>query len=134
MSHETKTFYAKEVERIAEQDSLQQYHYVLIRQSRAYVEANFAEKIEVANMAAAASMSRFYFIKLFKRIYGITPRQHLRAVRIAKAKELLKSGQSVTETCFAVGYDSLPTFSAAFKRGTGYSPKQYQKIRHNNLE
>jgi AraC-like DNA-binding protein len=61
----------------------------------------------------------------------MTPRQYLRDLRIENARELLKKGHSVTQVCFDVGYDSLPTFSKVFKRGTGHSPKAYQKLNSN---
>ncbi len=67
-------------------------------------------------------MSRFHYIRVFQQIYGVTPRQYLRDVRIAKAKKLLKKGGPVTRVCLEVGYESLPTFSNAFKRATGYAP------------
>jgi AraC-like DNA-binding protein len=64
----------------------------------------------------------------------MTPRQYRRDLRTGKAKELLKNGLSVTRVCFDIGYESLPTFSRIFKRGTGYSPKVYQKLNMSNLE
>jgi AraC-like DNA-binding protein len=134
MSNKPKTFYQQQLEKIAQNQPLMEYQYVQIRQSRAFMEKYLAEKIELENMAAAAFMSRFHYIRIFKQIYGITPRQHLKDLRIKKAKELLKQGLPVTQVCFDVGYESLPTFSSAFKRGTGYSPKAYQKLNYSNLE
>lgn len=134
MTVKPKTFYEQEVERLAQNQPLMEYQYILLRQSKAFMEKYLAEKIELENIAAAAFMSRFYYIKIFKQVYGVTPRQYLRDLRISKAKELLKNGLSVTQVCYDVGYESLPTFSAAFKRGTGYSPKAYQKLNNGNLE
>ncbi len=134
MTVKPKTFYERELERISQSHSLMEHQYVQIRQSRAFIEKHHSEKIELENMAAAAFMSRFHYIRIFKQIYGITPRQYLRDLRISKAKELLKKGLSVTRVCYDVGYKSLPTFSSAFKRGTGYSPKEYQKMNNSNLE
>ncbi len=134
MSNKPKTFYQQQVEKIARNQPLMEYQYVQIRQSRAFMEKYLAEKIELENIAAAAFMSRFHYIRIFKQVYGITPRQHLRDLRITKAKDLLKQGLPVTQVCFDVGYESLPTFSHAFKRGTGYSPRAYQKLNHSNPE
>ena len=125
---DSKTFYQRELERLVQTQMLPEYRYIQIRQSKAYMEQYHAEKIDLEKIAAAAFMSRFYYIKVFKQIYGITPRQFLKDLRISKAKELLKTGLSVTQVCFDVGYESLPTFSRAFKTGTGYSPKAYQEL------
>ncbi len=134
MAVKPKTFYEKELDRISQTHLLLEHLYIQIRQSKAFMEQHHSEKIELDNMAAAAFMSRFYYIRIFKQVYGVTPRQYLRDLRISKAKELLTQGFPVTQVCYDVGYDSLPTFSSAFKRGTGYSPKEYQKMNKGNLE
>lgn len=129
-----KSFYEQELERIVQLRPLQDYQYVLIRQSRAFIEKYHAEKIELEAMAAAAFMSRFHYIRIFQQVYGVTPRQYLRDLRIERAKQLLRQGQSVTQVCHAVGYESLPTFSRAFKRGTGYSPQAWRQLNKRNRE
>ncbi|HCX77369.1 MAG TPA: AraC family transcriptional regulator, partial [Algoriphagus sp.] len=43
------------------------------------------------------------------------------------AKKTLRNGLNVTETCFAVGFESLGSFSSLFKTKTGKSPREYQK-------
>lgn len=129
-----KTLYERELERLADEDEVAEYQYQLIRQSKAFMEQNYSDKIELESIARSAHLSRFHFIRLFKKIYGTTPRQFLRDIRIAKAKALLKAGLSVTRVCFQVGYESLPTFSAAFKRGTGRSPRSFRDVYNRNPE
>ena len=49
-------------------------------------------------------------------------------MRIDRAKELLvRDAAPVTEVCFAVGYESLGSFSTRFRREVGYSPKEFQR-------
>ena len=122
-----KSYYEQQLERITETVALPAYQYIQIRQSRAFIEKYLAEDINLERMAAAAAMSRFHFIRIFQRMYGLTPRQYLRDLRISKAKALLHTHRSITAVCYDVGYESLPTFSSAFKRGTGLSPKAYQQ-------
>ncbi|MEM7336759.1 MAG: AraC family transcriptional regulator [Chloroflexota bacterium] len=133
MSENPKTFYQRELERLFQTLPLPEYRYAQIRQSKAFMKQYYSEKIELEKIAAAAFMSRFYYIKVFKQVYGVTPRQYLKDLRISEAKKLLKKGISVTQVCHDVGYQSLPTFSKAFKCGTGYSPKAYQNLNYNNL-
>jgi AraC-like DNA-binding protein len=134
MSKRIITFFEKEVERIMKEHALPDHHYAYIRQSKAFMEKYHAEKIELDKIAAAAFMSRFHYIRIFQQVYGVTPRQYLRDLRIEKARELLKKGNAVTDVCFEVGYGSLPTFSKIFKRGTGYSPRAYQELHYSNRE
>lgn len=119
---------------MAQAQARQEYLYVQIRQSRAFIEKYHAEKIALDDMAAAAFMSRFHYIRIFQQVYGVTPRQYLQDRRIARAKELLRQGHPVTEVCLAVGYESLPTFSRRFKQGTGYSPSAYRQLYDRNPE
>lgn len=129
-----KTFYEQEIDRLSAQMPLREHHYLLMRQSRAFIQASLAQPIELNEMADVACMSRYHFIRVFQTVYGMTPRQFLRAQRIHKAKALLTSGLSVTQVCLDVGYTSLPTFSKVFKQGTGFSPKTYQQLTYRNPE
>ncbi len=45
--------------------------------------------------------------------------------RFREAKELLKSGQSVTDTAFALGFSSSQYFAAVFKKWAGITPSDY---------
>jgi AraC-like DNA-binding protein len=134
MAQRYKTFFEREVDRIMKELALPQYYYTYLRQSKTFMEKYHGHKIELDKIAAAAFMSRFHYIRVFKQVYGRTPRQFLQDIRIEKAKELLRQGVSVTAVCTDVGYDSLPTFSNIFKRGTGYSPKAYQQLNLSNRE
>jgi AraC-like DNA-binding protein len=129
----TKSFFEQEVERIVEK-GLPSHYYAHIRQSKAFIDKFYSAKIDSKEMAAAAFMSRFHYIRIFQQVYGRTPRRYLQDLRIEKAKELLRNGEQVTQVCFCIGYESLPTFSKIFKRGTGYSPKAYQDMNISNLE
>lgn len=55
--------------------ALHEHQYLLIRQSKAFIEKYLAEKIELENMAAMAPMPRFHYIRVFHRVSGLRPRQ-----------------------------------------------------------
>jgi len=68
--------------------------------------------------------------ELFRRYYHITPADLLVAARVAKAKSLLlDKGDSVSDTAFAVGFDSLSSFHENFRRFTGLTPASYRELR-----
>ena len=134
MPKKPKTFFETELDRIYREHTLRAGQYVRVRQSKAFMEKYYAEKIELDSLAAAASLSRFHYIRVFQRMYGLTPRTYLRDLRITKAKALIRKGISITQACFEVGYDSAPTFSLVFKRCTGYGPREYQRLHKRNLE
>lgn len=103
------------------------YLYKRIVQAKLFIDAQYSEAIDLDNIADEAFFSKFHFIRLFKNIYRKTPHQYLTGVRIENAKILLQQNLSVTETCFAVGFDSLSYFTGLFKRYTELPPSEYQK-------
>ena len=103
------------------------YLYHRIVRAKMFIDAHFAEDIDVDNIADEASFSKFHFIRTFKSIYGITPGQYLIARRMDKAQDLLKEGKSVTEACFQVGFRSITTFCGLFKKTVGKKPLQFRK-------
>jgi AraC-like DNA-binding protein len=104
----------------------QGYLYKRIARAKLFVDGHFSKDIGIERIASEAFLSRFHFIRLFKRAYNRTPHQYLTQVRIERAKELLKSGLPVSDVCTMVGFESVSTFSGLFKRRVGASPSEYQ--------
>ena len=129
-----KSYYQKAIEKIEREYGFAEYLYIQIRQSKHFMEKYYAEKIELDKIASAACMSRFHYLRIFQQVYGLTPRQYLKDLRINKAKQLLTAGTSIQKVCVEVGYDSVTTFSTVFKRGTGLTPKSYQLLNKSNRE
>ncbi|RNC80203.1 MAG: AraC family transcriptional regulator [Winogradskyella sp.] len=92
-----------------------------------YIDNNYESDLNLDFISQKRFVSKFHLLRLFKRYYGQTPRQYLIDVRLKKSKDSLKNGISVTETCFAVGFQSLGSFSTLFKSRNGKSPSQFQK-------
>jgi AraC-like DNA-binding protein len=100
---------------------------------RAHIDRNFASPLTVERLAAMAGLSPFHFIRAFRTITGKTPHQYVRARRIERAQELLVTTPiPVTEVCDAVGFQSLGSFSAMFRRLTGESPGAYRAARRKS--
>lgn len=64
----------------------------------------------------------------FQREVGVTIGQWRQQLRILVAIERLTDGLSVTDTCFAVGYNNVSAFIKAFKRTVGVTPLEYAKL------
>lgn len=95
--------------------------------TRNFIDNNFDKKLNLDLLSNIRFISKYHLLRLFKRYYGLTPRQYLINKRIEKSKEHLRNGMTVTETCFIVGFESLGSFSKLFKTKTGKSPGEYQK-------
>ncbi len=64
--------------------------------------------------------------KLYKTVYGETPRHTWNTLMIQKAKDLLLAGYSVKEVSNYCGYGSQQNFSAFFRKQTGICPSAYK--------
>lgn len=103
------------------------YLYKRIVQAKLFVDDNYSNKIDIDHISNEAFFSKFHFIRLFKKIYGLTPHQYLTTVRIEKAILLFKDGKKVSEVCFSVGFETLSSFSVLFKKIVGISPSDFLK-------
>ena len=101
------------------------YLYRRLVQAKLFIDTHYAEAIDLDAIADEAYFSKFHFIKQFKSIYRQTPHQYLISLRIEKAQQLLKAGLPVSDVCYRVGFESLPSFSGLFKRVNGITPSAY---------
>ncbi|WP_271270457.1 helix-turn-helix domain-containing protein [Aliamphritea hakodatensis] len=134
MPNAPKSFFQAELERIYREEVLPPEKYEQVRQSRELMDTHYSARLELDDLAKAACMSRFHFVRIFQQMYGLTPRVYLRDLRISKAKDLIKTGMPVTQACLDVGYQSMPTFSSVFKKCTGNTPREYQRMHNSNRE
>jgi AraC-like DNA-binding protein len=98
-----------------------------LRQAHDLIDRDYAEPLDLDVLAAAAGYSKFHFARTFAHAYGETPRAYLSRRRVERAKDLLRTANlSITEICFLVGFESLGSFSALFRRLVGQSPSEYR--------
>lgn len=98
-----------------------------VRLARHLMDQRYDTPITIEDLSREVSLSPFYLIRAFRRVYKTTPHQYLVGQRIAKAKELLRNTDlPVTEICMAVGFESLGSFSTLFRKVAGISPTAYR--------
>ncbi|MDJ1504413.1 AraC family transcriptional regulator [Xanthocytophaga agilis] len=121
------TYYNQQVLLIREQYYPKPYIIDRLIQARKLIDLHSGSSICIGSMSDKVSLSKFHFIRLFKRCYGRTPHQYLIERRISEAKILLSKNMSVMDTCFQIGFESPTSFSLLFKRYTGLTPSDYRQ-------
>lgn len=110
------------------------WQYQQIAKAKVLIDTNYMDKLTIDILAHEANFSKFHFVRLFKNIYGITPLQYLTNVRIKAAKDFIKSGVTLTEASWKVGFDSVSSFMALFKEKTDCNSSTYRKERQRYKE
>jgi two-component system response regulator YesN len=99
----------------------------LIRNAIRYIDENYGQPLSYKDVAKEVFISPSYFLSLFKQETGLTFVDHLTAVRIDKAKELLASSEkSIAEVAYEVGFNNPNYFSSIFKKLTGSTAKEFR--------
>lgn len=131
INHTAVTFYHRQVIQMTKELYPKDYLIKQVIKAKHFIDDHFAENIDLNNMAVEAHFSKFHFIRLFKSFYGESPYQYLISVRIENAKQLLQQNNCVTDVCFSVGFDSIPSFTLLFKKITGYTPAAFKQKKRN---
>jgi transcriptional regulator GlxA family with amidase domain len=100
---------------------------VHLRRAHDLIDRHYAEPLDLSELASAAMVSKFHFLRCSTLAYGKTPAAYLAERRIERAQDLLRATNlTVTEVCVLVGYTSLGSFSSKFSDLIGVSPSAYQ--------
>jgi AraC family transcriptional regulator len=92
------------------------------------VQGNLDGELDLESLARQYGYSPFHFHRFFSSTVGETPKQHVHRLRLERAAyKLAITGESVLEVALSVGFKNHETFSRAFKRAFGYTPKDYRR-------
>lgn len=98
-----------------------------IRRARQLADDWYMQDLTLDQLAGAAGLSRFYFLRAFRREVGVTPHAYLTGRRIAAAKLLLDGELPLSEVALACGFYDQSHFTRSFKGCTGVTPGQYRR-------
>lgn len=92
-----------------------------------YIHANYNETPDVNIVAASVHLSTAAFCRYFKKQTNITFTDFVNQYRITQAKTLLLRDTSISEACYAVGFQSLSYFNKLFKKIAGENPSDFKR-------
>ena len=106
----------------------------LVARATGYVEANMQRsELTVEELSQELAMSRGHLYKRLTQLTGLTPVEFIRTIRLQRAAQLLeRSGMSVAEVAYAVGFNNPKYFSRYFKEAYGLLPSAYRNTAYRN--
>jgi AraC-like DNA-binding protein len=106
---------------------IEAYRDPVVGEALRVLEADPARPWTVATLASTVGVSRAAMARRFHERVGTPPMAFLADLRLATASDLLlESGATVSGVAARVGYASPFTFSTAFKRAYGVSPRDHR--------
>ena len=96
-----------------------------------YIVAHIDDDISLQSLAGIAGYSPFHFSRKFTLATGIPPHRYMSRMRLDKAMvELANGALPLAQIAFNAHFSSQASFTRAFHRATGMTPKEYQRRRH----
>ncbi len=107
-----------------------------IQETIDYIEAHISEEIPIADLAKLASLSQFYFQRLFSRLVKKPVNEYIKLRRLAKACEVLcDTNKRIVDIALDFGFSSHTSFTRTFKEAFGITPEEFRTnpVRLNNF-
>ncbi len=103
-------------------------HKVAVEAAR-FLATHADQQITLHDVADHVSYSPFHLARSFEREIGVPPGQYLAAQRFQRAKQILITrDDSVLDVCYAVGFNSVGTFTSRFRSAVGVTPTQFRRL------
>ncbi len=96
----------------------------IIKETLNFIGDNISTNITLDMLAKNSSLSKYHFLRVFKKEFGMTPHSFIVNERINRANILLQNGVSISEASFQVGFSDQSHFTRNFKKYFGYTPKK----------
>ncbi len=103
-------------------------NHLLIKRVKEYLHDNFYIQISLDDIAKEFSISKYHFLRLFKKHTFVSPHAYLMLVRVEKAKQFLQKGLSIIDTAYMCGFNDQSHLNKRFKAITGLTPGEYKNF------
>ena len=114
------------MKKITKDDYIQSIYRVIL-----YIEKNYSDNLTLEELSKVAHFSKYHFHRVFKSITNETLGEYIRRVRLQNStKKLSSSKQNITQIALDIGYETNASFSKAFKKRFGITPKEFS----NNIK
>ena len=95
---------------------------LMVERLRSFAEKNLNKKMTLSILSAEVGVSPYHLQRTFKRIVGVSPREYIEGLRLAKMKRSLLDGETVTKAIYRAGFSSKSRFYENGSYRFGMSP------------
>lgn len=99
-----------------------------VGRAMSYLDAHYAEDIDLAHLSEVADLPRFRLIRAFRRDTGLTPHAFLVDRRVRAAREMLADGAKPADVAARSGFYDQAHLTRAFKARIGVTPGAYRSL------
>ncbi|WP_246161840.1 helix-turn-helix domain-containing protein [Segnochrobactrum spirostomi] len=93
-----------------------------------YIDTHLDQPITLADLGAAAKLTRMHFAAQFRATTGLRPHEYLLRRRIERAKTMLADDDlPIVEIALSVGFQTQAHFTTVFGRFVGVTPYQWRR-------
>jgi len=94
----------------------------LIKQSLEFINDSLDSSLSLEQLASNLNLSKYHFLRIFKKETGLTPHQYIINQRVEKAISLITKGHTILDAALEVGFNDQSHFNRNFKRFYDHSP------------
>lgn len=91
-----------------------------------YIEKNAEDKITLSSLGEMVNLSSSRLQRVFKAMFGVSPKAYQDAIRMRSFKHALKQGHAITDAIYASGYGSISRLYGESTRDIGMQPNAYR--------
>jgi AraC-like DNA-binding protein len=93
-----------------------------VRRAREFLHDCCLRPVSLIELAAAAGLSRFHLLRVFRSEVGLTPHVYLNHLRVLEAKRLVSRGHPISDVALACGFADQSHLTRRFKQILGFTP------------
>ena len=99
----------------------------IIKNTYEFINDSIDTNFTLDSLASNVNLSKYHFLRIFKKEFGLTPHAFIVNERLNRANALIQKGLSISQASVEVGFSDQSHFSRNFKKYFGYTPSYLRR-------